>query len=211
VGAGASVRASCSSLARRSITILMHASPTVTSLRSTVSAYSNGTLRNSMSAASLRSGTLRSSASTAGLRRPPSASSGFSAARLLSADNCRLAGDAFVLARPKWTDTHTEHTWHGRRQAIAPRLVPSKSQASFSVKAWRQGYLKPSGLDTTADKTVTQFVDAHPTQEQLRYARVGYRRMAIAWDDYVQAENMRALTAMRRGEARRRRAESVLQ
>lgn len=137
-----------------------------------------------------------------------------SAARLLAPERGRPNPDAFLLARPQWKTTFDEHTWHGKPPVTAchvdptvqPRLEPAKSQASFSVAAYKRGYLKPSVEDAVKDKTVTQFVDAHPTSEQQRLAQAGYKNLCMSWAEYVRFENERQRTTlMRRAPVLKRR------
>ena len=81
---------------------------------------------------------------------------------------------------------------------MPPRLTKHQlcGQASFSVDAYKHGYLKPASADTVVDNTVTRFVDAYPTVEQTGLARHGYNMLHATWQDYVRIENDRQRATM---------------
>lgn len=132
----------------------------------------------------------RTPPATPGLRKSPSA--------LLC--DARPTTDAFRLARPYYTSTHDEHSWHGERKPLGlPRLHSANPvfQSSFSVSAYKSGSLKPSKQDTFADNTVTKFADAHPTAFQMELAHTGYRNMQDTWSNHVRSMNELQLTPIK--------------
>ena len=107
----------------------------------------------------------------------------------------RLGLDAFVLERPCFTSTHTEHGWHGSMPSLHPcrstrSLRSSQSQGAFQLQAFRSGLLKPASRDTLLDRTVSEFSDPHPSRQQARLARQSYAALGREWQDHVKGQHL---------------------
>uniref|UniRef100_A0A7S2DL98 Uncharacterized protein n=1 Tax=Haptolina brevifila TaxID=156173 RepID=A0A7S2DL98_9EUKA len=194
----------------RALTIANSQDPTVVAMQK----MSNGQLcvmqstlipRQASFSTSSSQGSLLRSSSSSRLGQSRSGASLLSTSRsnsLLTTRRDASSLDAFVLSRPGFVSTYDEHTWHGARPSIHPHgkapVVAPPFQSTFSINAYKHGLLKPSPKDTTVDRTVTEFVNPHPSRGQRTLAQKGFRALGEQWENHVQTQHANQQAAFSR-------------